>query len=415
MIEDSIGDYDGEPIQEDNDEMVNLLTSLNKNVEENNKNNTKTQAITNKLLAAYEKMSHRIDSVLLRMEMLEKKVANQEKSIDNNTNHNKEKTNKTPKDFIKSFIPNKKYNNNINENTHNDVNKPQDNQISNEKQPKQVGNYIKALQTTPRIPHPLPAIPKFNKTNRFKLAYITLRSKIGHPKPFENLSALSVQTKINQVLKDVNAKVYEENIFVSAVVKFTNGTIKLCAKNKASVKWLLENKHKWTHLADPTFITSPNLYHVIIHSCPAFFDISDETDILELCEQNDIDREEIKKVRWLKTPNIEEKDFGSLVISFENRSLAYDIVKGGDLLFKGNLLRAARYQPGPPQCYNCLHIGHLALTCKNKPMCIKCGEEHTLKDYDADFKYRHSAYSSYCPIKQAELNSLKNNLSQPSQ
>ncbi|MBW0490728.1 hypothetical protein O181_030443 [Austropuccinia psidii MF-1] len=242
-----------------------------------------------------------------------------------------------------------------------------------------------------------------------------LRSKIGHPKPFENLLALSVQTKISQVLKDVNAKVYDESIFVSAVVKLTNGTIELCAKNKASVRWLLENKHKWTHLADPTFVTSPNLYHVIIHSCPAFFDISDETDILELCEQNDIGCEEIKKVRWLKTPNIEEKDFGSLVILLENRNLAYDIVKGGDLLFKGNLLRAARYQPGPSQCYSCLHIGHLALTCKNKPMCIKCGEEHTLKEYDADLKYCHSAYSSYCPIKQAELNSFKNNLSQPSQ
>ncbi|MBW0490138.1 hypothetical protein O181_029853 [Austropuccinia psidii MF-1] len=338
MIKDSIGDYNGEPIQEDNNTMVNLLKLLNKNVEENNKNNAKTQAITNKLLVAYEKMSHCIDSVLLQMEMLEKKKAHQEKSIDKNINRNKENTNKTPRDFVKSFIPNKKYTNNINENTHNAVNKPQENQTSNKKQPKQIGNYIKVLQTMPCVPHPLQAISKFNKINRFKLAYITLRSKIGHPKPFENLSALSFQTKINQVLKDVNAKVYEEKIFVSAVVKLTNGTIKLCAKNKASVRWLLENKHKWTHLADPTFVTSPNLYHVILDSCPAFFDISDETDILELCEQNNIGCEEIKKVRWLKTPNIEQKDFGSLVILFKNRNLAYDIVKGGDLLFKGNLL-----------------------------------------------------------------------------
>ncbi|MBW0516704.1 hypothetical protein O181_056419 [Austropuccinia psidii MF-1] len=180
----------------------------------------------------------------------------------------------------------------------------------------------------PHIPHPLPEIPKFSKVNRFKLAYITLRSKVGHPKPFENLSAHGVQSKINQVLKDVNAKVYEESIFVSAVVKFTNGTIKLCAKNKASVRWLLENKHKRSNLADPSFITSPNLYHVIIHSCPVFFDISDESDISELCKQNNIDCKEVKKVRWLKTPNIEEKDFGSLVILFENRNLAYDIIKG---------------------------------------------------------------------------------------
>ncbi|MBW0490727.1 hypothetical protein O181_030442 [Austropuccinia psidii MF-1] len=148
IIEDSIGDYDSEPIQEDNDEMVNLLKLLNKNVEENNKNNAKTQAITNKLLAAYEKMSHCIDSVLMRMEMLEKKVAHQEKSINSNINHNKEKINKAPRDFIKSFIPNKKHNGNTNENTHNAVNKPQENQTLNEKQPKQVGNYINATRSS---------------------------------------------------------------------------------------------------------------------------------------------------------------------------------------------------------------------------------------------------------------------------
>ncbi|MBW0510044.1 hypothetical protein O181_049759 [Austropuccinia psidii MF-1] len=281
MIKDSIGDYDGKPIQEVNKEMVHLLKSLNKNMEENNKNNTKTQAITNKLLAAYKKMSHCIDSVLLQMKAIKKKVAHQEKLIINNTNYQ------------------------LNDDNH--KNAPQDFNTQHDKQTKKVGDYSKALQTTPRIPHPLPVIPKFSKVNRFKLAYITLRSKVGHPKPFENLSAHGVQSKINQVLKDVNAKVYEENIFVSVVVKFTNGTIKLCAKNKASVRCLLENKHKWTHFADPSFITSPNLYHIIIHSCPAFFDISDESDISDLCEQNNIDREEIKKVRWLKTPNIKEK------------------------------------------------------------------------------------------------------------
>ncbi|MBW0488113.1 hypothetical protein O181_027828 [Austropuccinia psidii MF-1] len=137
---------------------------------------------------------------------------------------------------------------------------------------------------------------------------------------------------------------------------------------------------------------------------------------------------------------MEEKDVGSLVILLENRNLAYDIIKGGDLLFEGNLLQVARYQPGLPQCYNCLYVGHLALTCKNKPMCIKCGEEHTLRECksitteqlvktcahckntdktksnvidDADLKYHHSAYSSYCPIKKAELDSF-NNIPSPS-
>ncbi|MBW0559443.1 hypothetical protein O181_099158 [Austropuccinia psidii MF-1] len=136
MIEDSIGDYNGEPIHEDNEEMVHLLKSLNKNVEENNKSNAKTQAITNKLLAAYEKMSHCIDSVLLRMEAIEKRVAHQEKLTMNNNNHNKEKINKTPKDFIKAIIPIKK---NINPNqldTNNCNNTPQETDTHHDKQNK---------------------------------------------------------------------------------------------------------------------------------------------------------------------------------------------------------------------------------------------------------------------------------------
>ncbi|MBW0488110.1 hypothetical protein O181_027825 [Austropuccinia psidii MF-1] len=106
--------------------MINLLKSLNKKIEENNKKNTKTQAITNKLLAAYKKMSHCIDSVLLRMESLEKKVAHQEKLIVNNTNHKRQKVNKILKDFIEAIISNKKNNNNNKENTVNHINKPQD-------------------------------------------------------------------------------------------------------------------------------------------------------------------------------------------------------------------------------------------------------------------------------------------------
>ncbi|MBW0493085.1 hypothetical protein O181_032800 [Austropuccinia psidii MF-1] len=125
----------------------------------------------------------------------------------NNTNHNKEKINKAPKDSIKAIISNKKNNikNQLNANNHN--NTPQDTNTQHDKKTKKVGDYSKALQTTPCIPHPLPAIPKFSKVNRFKLAYIILRSKVGHPKRFKNLSAHCVQTKINQVFEGCKCKI----------------------------------------------------------------------------------------------------------------------------------------------------------------------------------------------------------------
>ncbi|MBW0543791.1 hypothetical protein O181_083506 [Austropuccinia psidii MF-1] len=189
--------------------MVNLLILLINNVEENNKKNSKTQALTEKPLAACEEMSHCIDLVLLQMETIENKIVHQAKLIVKNDNHNKEKVIKISKDFIKATIPNNKTKNNDKENIENYINKPQDNHTQNEKQTKQVGNYCKELQTTPCIHHPLPAIPKFRKLNQFKLGYIPPRSKIGHRKPFENLSAHSVQTRRNQVLKDVNAKLYD--------------------------------------------------------------------------------------------------------------------------------------------------------------------------------------------------------------
>ncbi|MBW0582033.1 hypothetical protein O181_121748 [Austropuccinia psidii MF-1] len=145
MIEDSIGEYDGEPIQEENKYMVNLLQLLNKKVEENNKNNAKTQAVTNKLLAAYEKMSHHIDSVLLQMETLEKKAAHQEKLINGNITYNKERNKKIPKGFSKAIIPNNKNNNTNKAIPDNPIDKPHETHAQNLKQLEQVGDYCKAL------------------------------------------------------------------------------------------------------------------------------------------------------------------------------------------------------------------------------------------------------------------------------
>ncbi|MBW0477856.1 hypothetical protein O181_017571 [Austropuccinia psidii MF-1] len=179
-------DLDGEPIQEDQDKVINMNEALVKSMEESNRNNAKSQTLANKLISAYEKMSNHIDSVLVRMESMEKKMSTQYEKI---TALKDKKQVKDMPGFIKQFLKNNQLKNKTKEKKHMDP--PS---IITETSQK---IYSQAVQTPNIIPHPQPNIPKSIKVNRFKLAYATLWSKIGASKPFENVSADSIQKRIN--------------------------------------------------------------------------------------------------------------------------------------------------------------------------------------------------------------------------
>ncbi|MBW0498006.1 hypothetical protein O181_037721 [Austropuccinia psidii MF-1] len=189
---------------------------------------------------------------------------------------------------------------------------------------------------------------------------------------------------------------------------------------------MLYNQHMWTHIAHPFFITSQALYQILLHSVPAYFDITDKISIQEFCNENDIPRETHKKVRWINNPEEQNRLSGSIIIHFGNKELARYLVKG-NLEYKITHIKPAIFQAGPPQFYNCLKIGHISHFCKNELTFANCGDKNNTHscnkenseglcvrcmkaDLDSDTpidmksnKYFHYSFRRECPIKEDEI------------
>ncbi|MBW0480552.1 hypothetical protein O181_020267 [Austropuccinia psidii MF-1] len=228
--------------------------------------------------------------------------------------------------------------------------------------------------------NPLPPPPnKF--INFLKQGNVLIRVKDEGEKPFQNVGAEQIAKKVEEALEKVQASVNGEKITIKSVIKYKSGDIRFFTKNKAQANWILENRHTWTHFADPLFITSQALFPVLLHSVPIFFNVEDETTIQEFCEENFIPRDNIKKLKWIGDPLAQQKSNGSMIMHLSDKELARELIKG-NLAYKRTHIKPSTFQAGPPQCYNCLKIGPIAHFCKNKPTCANCEKDHNTKSYN---------------------------------
>jgi hypothetical protein len=250
---------------------------------------------------------------------------------------------------------------------------------------------------------------------------VVIRKKFDQPKPFAGLTAATICQKINEALSFAKASVENELIKVKAVAQFPNGDVKIFTKDRRAAKWLLDNKHLWTEKADPVFVTSQVAHPVLLHSCPTSFEVDNKEHVDLLCKQNEIDPKEIQKIQWLLNPKTSGKATSTLLIYFFDRRLALDIERAG-LCYKNLHLKGQHYLQGPKQCYNCLMVGHLAHSCKEKALCSRCGANHNSASCEemedssrscqrclhvdrknsssidlSDSKYDHSPFSSASP------------------
>lgn len=92
------------------------------------------------------------------------------------------------------------------------------------------------------------------------MGQVTIRARFGLPHPFPNLNAADKAYKVNSVLEKLNLGDLPFSIKVKAVTKFPSGDVKFFTQNRLGAKWLLDNKHRWTHLANPNFVTNPPFF-----------------------------------------------------------------------------------------------------------------------------------------------------------
>lgn len=109
------------------------------------------------------------------------------------------------------------------------------------------GNTMGQTMTTVVDARPLPSKKLINK---YKPSSLIIR-RLPDTNPFPDMTPPEITSTINNVLKEIDAKLENEHIQVKGVTRLQSGDLKIYAKSRAATKWLFEHKHKWTHKADP--------------------------------------------------------------------------------------------------------------------------------------------------------------------
>ncbi|KAA1078056.1 hypothetical protein PGT21_027814 [Puccinia graminis f. sp. tritici] len=201
--------------------------------------------------------------------------------------------------------------------------------------------WTSAVKNKPDYVLAQPAIrppPSQRIINEFKPASIVIRKTVPDSRPFFMKSPSDITKITNSILSSIEAKTDDNTpITIRGVATLPSGDFKFFTQSRFAAKWLLENKHKWTHLCDPNLITPPSSFPVIVHSVPISFTPSNQSSISELCKENNIDPKDVLSVRWLGNPTEKKQSHG-----------------------------------------------HTAQLCKNPPVCKTCGDNHNSRDCNSD-------------------------------
>jgi hypothetical protein len=95
----------------------------------------------------------------------------------------------------------------------------------------------------------VPHLPPVNRViNEFKPSFFVICKTVPESRPFFQLSPDQITKKVNQVLHEIDAKTLDNTpIVIKGVATLPSDDFKFFTQSRFAAKWLIENKHKWTH------------------------------------------------------------------------------------------------------------------------------------------------------------------------
>lgn len=280
----------------------------------------------------------------------------------------------------------------------------------------------------PVLPLSAPKKPPSNRLiNKFKSSKVVIRVP-DSTDPFANIKPKDLLCKINAALLATGAKIGDSPIQALGATRMKSGDLIIHTANRPAARWLLWNRHLWSHMVHKDFITSKPSFPVLIQSVPSSYDPSSTCFSQDLTQQNHLPVDAIQDCRWLVQPRA-PKQHGSVIISFVDKELARKIGRG-DLFLDGLCLPGKVFDRSPLQCHQCQGIGHVASRCRHQPVCARCGENHNTRDcinddiqtcarclhHDQKYssspidksseKYAHSPKSLTCPLRKHRLDQI---------
>ncbi|KAG0145217.1 hypothetical protein CROQUDRAFT_46102 [Cronartium quercuum f. sp. fusiforme G11] len=232
-------------------------------------------------------------------------------------------------------------------------------------------------------PAPPPA-PKM--VNEFKASALVIHC-IPDQTPFEGMAVAQIVQNVNLALETIGAELDGQAIRITAVaVLRPSGDIKMYTATRAQARWLMEQKHKWSTIADLRLVTQAACYSVVLHLVPVEVQPASPEFLSCLLAQNpSITPHALHLARWLSNLEVTKKTHGLIVVNFLDKDLPWRI-KWGGLKYEGLYLRGSHYMRSPTQCFRCHELGHVAVRCTKEPVCANCCGKHDMKMCQAEIE-----------------------------
>jgi hypothetical protein len=231
-----------------------------------------------------------------------------------------------------------------------------------------------------------------------------------HSEDMKNKSLSDIKEKANQSIMSIEDD-YErpDKVEVVSVSLTRNGAILLQMNSKQAATWLRDpaTECKFAEeFANDTFFVG-RTYNIIIPRAPITFNPSEEIQLREIEETNNMDSNSITKARWIKPANRRRNGqthaYATLAIS--SPSIANQLIRNG-ITICGATSSPFKMKREPTQCMRCRGWGHFAAQCSsNNDTCGSCGGEHRTNNCDNPQKRHctsckastHAAWDRNCP------------------
>ncbi|KAG0145849.1 hypothetical protein CROQUDRAFT_93314 [Cronartium quercuum f. sp. fusiforme G11] len=168
-------------------------------------------------------------------------------------------------------------------------------------------------------PTPPPA-PK--AVNEFKASALVIRCVLDQT-PFEGMMVAQIVQNVNLALETIGTELDGQAICITAVAVLRPlGDIKMYMMTCAQARWLMEQKHKWSTIADPCLVMQATCYSVVLHSVPAEVQLASPEFLSCLLAQNlSIMPHALHLARWLSNPEVTKKLHRLVVVNFLDKDL----------------------------------------------------------------------------------------------